>query len=183
MKIGNIKSHYSTISVLGPLLFLLYINDIASSSKILKFHLFADDTSIFYSHRELLILETTINKEMKNVSDWLIANKLNLNVKKSNFVLFRSKMHKRQDKINISINNEVLEEKIFAKYLGVLIDNKLSWEQLIDHVNLKLSKGIGILAKLRHFLSENILKNLYNEFIQPHIDYGLVLWGNALDTH
>ena len=81
------------------------------------------------------------------------------------------------------INNELLEVKKFAKYLGVIIDDKLSWVNHIEHVNIKLSKGIGLLAKLRHFVPENTLKNLYNAFIQPHVDYGLILWGNALDKH
>ena len=66
---------------------------------------------------------------------------------------------------------------------GVIIDNKLSWVNHIDHVNIKLSKEIGLLARLRQFVSENTLKNLYNVLIQPHIDYELILWGNALDAH
>ena len=190
VQLGQSKSELQTIkcgvpqgSVLGPLLFLLYINDIAASSKILDFHLFADDTSIFYSHKDIKTLEMTLNNELKNVSDWLIANKLSLNVKKSNVILFKSQMHKQQDKINIYINHELLEGKKFTKYLGLLIDNKLTWENHIEHVNFKLSKGIGILAKLRHFVSEDILRKLYNAFIQPHVDYGLLLWGNAFDTH
>ena len=76
-------------SVLGPLLFLLYVNDIANSSKHLSFYLFADDTSIIYANKNLHNLEQIVNSELSNVSDWLLANKLTLNFKKSNYVLFR----------------------------------------------------------------------------------------------
>ena len=76
-------------SVLGPLLFLLYVNDIANSSKHLSFYLFADDTSIIYANKNLHNLEQIVNSELSNVSDWLIANKLTLNFKKSNYVLVR----------------------------------------------------------------------------------------------
>ena len=76
-------------SVLGPLLFLLYINDICSCSQKLNFYLFADDTNILFSHKDLKSLEKIMNDELSNVYRWLVANKLTLNLKKSNFVIFR----------------------------------------------------------------------------------------------
>ena len=79
---------------------------------------------------------------------------------------------------------EEIKEKEYTKYLGILIDNKLSWKQHINHVNLKVSKGLAILYKLRNYVSERILKMLYFSFIQPHIDCdGLLIWGNAATTN
>ena len=76
-------------SVLGPLLFLIYINDICESSEIFKFFLLADDTSLFYADKDLKMLETVVNAELKKVCEWLAINKLTLNISKSNFVIFR----------------------------------------------------------------------------------------------
>ena len=81
--------------------------------------------------------------------------------------------------LNIKIKGEQIQEKDYTKYLGILIDNKLSWNCHIKHVNLKISKGIGILTKLRRYLSKAILRRLFYAFIQPHIDYGLLVWGSA----
>ncbi len=170
-------------SVLGPLLFLIYINDMPISSKVLKFHLFADDTSIFFSHKDLNSLESTLNKELTGVSDWLSANRLTLNIDKSNILIITPKHTKKIRTVNIKINNTTLLEKDNIKYLGVLFDNKLNWKQHIQHVNMKISKGIGILAKLRHFLPSSTLRNLYHAFIAPHITYALTTWGSALKSH
>ena len=84
--------------------------------------------------------------------------------------------------ITIYINDEKLEEKQLTKYLGVLIDKHLTWKQHIHYVNLKISRGIGLLAKLRHFTPKNTLTTLYYAFIQPHVDYGLLNWGCANKT-
>ena len=91
-------------SILGPLLFLLYINDIAESSRILDFYLFADDTTIFHSDKDPRKLEQTLNTELSHVSKWLIANKLSLNVGKSNFLLFRQTNKQSPPSINVTIN-------------------------------------------------------------------------------
>ena len=132
-------------SILGPLLFLLYINDIANCSSILTFYLFADDTTIFLSHKDPKELEKILNEELLHVSNWLIANKLSLNVGKSNLLVFRRK-NTHVPLLNININGLAVEEKDYAKYLGVLIDNKLSFEKHIEHVNGKLTKGNAILS-------------------------------------
>ena len=113
-------------SVLGPLLFLLYINDIPISSKFLNFHLFADDTSIFYADKDVNKLETTVNNERQNVSDWLIANKLTLNLTKSTFLLILPSQKKLNRSVELKLNNEKLKEVNEEKYLGVLIDSKLN---------------------------------------------------------
>ena len=170
-------------SVLGPLLFLLYINDIVSSSNILKFQLFADDTCIFYSNKNRDILESTLNTELNKVSDWLIVNKLSLNVSKSNALTFRAKNANDLPLLNLTINNEKIEEKTSAKYLGVLFDNKLTWKFQIDQISKKLIKNNALLAKLRHFVSKDKLRTIYNALIQPHIDYGIVSWGTAADAN
>ena len=169
-------------SILGPLFFIIYINDIAISSKILTFYLFADDTTILYSHKNIDTVEETINRELIHVSDWLVANKLSLNVKKSNVLLFRSKNVVTRN-INIEINGVQAEEKEHAKYLGVLVDNKLSCHNHINHVNSKLTKGNAILTKVRKYIPPSVLTNTYHAYLQSHINYGLNIWGNAAKSN
>ena len=190
VQIGNQHSDFLPVncgvpqgSVLGPLLFLIYINYIANSSQIIDFHLFADDTCIFYSHKNKTILENTLNSELCKVSSWLIANKLSLNVDKTNVLVFRTKNLSDEQLLNLYINGEQLGEKIFAKYLGVLIDHKLTWEPQIKQIKSKLIKGNAILAKTRHFVDQQTIRNLYNAMIQPHIDYGALSWGSSAQIH
>ena len=169
-------------SILGPILFLIYINDIKNSSKILKFFLFADDTSTLLTSKNIQEVENIYNKELSAVAEWLNANKLTLNIKKSNLILFRNNK-KPAENLKIKIKGEQIEEKEFTKYLGLLIDNKLTWNYHIKHANLKISKGIGILTKLRRYLSKEILRTLFYAFVQPHLDYGLLVWGSATSTN
>ena len=167
-------------SVLGPFLFLLYINDLPSATKVLSPHLFADDITLFYSHSNISKLEENINTELEKISQWLIANKLSLNTSKSNYLIFSPNNKKSNKKIKIKINNTEIDEARVVKYLGVLIDNKLSSKAHVQQINLKISKGIGIIARLRHYVPRNILINIYNSFIQPHITYALINWGLPL---
>ena len=130
-------------SVLGPLLFLIYINDISNSSDKLKFYLFADDTNLLYADKNLKSLESTVNAEIFRVYNWLIANKLSLNIKKSNFVIFRPRQKTSNHQVNLKVfdhhNNSFisLECKNYVKYLGVLIDENLSWKYHIAHIALQ----------------------------------------------
>ena len=85
--------------------------------------------------------------------------------------------------MTIQIEDEKLQQKDFAKYLGVYFDNNLSWKKNIEMTNIKVDKGLGILRKMRDFLLEKILKNLYNAFIKPFTEYGVLAWGGAPKTH
>ena len=170
-------------SILGPLFFLLYINDIANCSSLLNFYLFADDTTIFFSHRDIGVLERTINEELKHVSDWLIANKLSLNVGKSNALLFRQRNDKSIPSLNVMINGLPIDEKEYAKYLGILIDNRLAFTKHIEHIRTRLNRGNAILSMVRHYVPKITLLNTYHAHIQPHIDYGINIWGHTYKTH
>ena len=190
VQVGNQISSFLPIkcgvpqgSVLGPLLFLVYINDIANSSKLIQFQLFADDTCIFYSHKNKIVLENTLNSELAKVSNWLIANKLSLNVEKSNVLTFRNKNSNNDAILDLSINEQKLTEKVYAKYLGVLFDNKLTWQYQTEHICSKLIKGNAMLAKIRHFIPKKTIKNVYNALIQPHLDYGNISWGTSAQIH
>ena len=201
-KLDFIKSGVPQGSILGPLLFLLYINDIVLSSDVFKFILFADDTSLFYSHKNKTEAIKIINLELSKISQWLAANKLSLNVGKSKLLIFTNQKiksakkppdprvthvltnnHDEDDENNIRLNGEILEEVDHAKYLGVLIDNKLNWKFHIDSITLKLSKGTGLLAKIRHFVPSVVLRSLYFSFTNPYIDYNLLNWGMAPTTN
>ena len=81
--------------------------------------------------------------------------------------------------LNIKIKGGKIQKKEYTKYLGILIDNKLSWNCHINHANLSISKGTGILTKLRRSLSKGVPRTLFYAFVQPHIDYGLLIWGSA----
>ena len=195
-QIGSTVSNKETIlcgvpqgSVLGPLLFLIYVNDMHRSSNKLDFYLFADDTNLLYADKDLSNLETIVNEELLRLCEWLNSNKLSLNIAKSNFVIFHPYQHKVDHNVSLEIfdNNSrqsvSLERKTYVKYLGVLIDGNLSWKQHIDYISMKISKGIGIIARLRHLIPFSALLNIYRSLIEPYISYGLVAWGQALNTH
>ena len=136
-------------SVLGPLLFLLYINDLPNISSKLSFFLFADDTNIYYESDDLRELEKTVNKELKILSLWLNLNRLALNVGKTNFVIFRSNKRPVNHNVILIMNRRAIAQSDHVKYLGVLVDQHLSWKYQISSVSKKISRGIGILGKLR----------------------------------
>ena len=186
-EIGNTQSNLEYVkcgvpqgSILGPLLFLLYINDIVFSSEVFKFTLFADDTSLFYSHKNAHDAVEIINNELAKISEWLAANKLSLNVGKSKLIVFNNK---KKIKIDITLNSQSLKEVDNAKYLGILIDNKLNWLPQINAIKLKISKGLGLLAKIRHFVPCETVRSLYFSFVNAHTDYNLLNWGMAAPSN
>ena len=170
-------------SVLGPLLFLLYINDLPNISNILQFYLFADDTNIYYEADTLDNLELTINRELKKLHTWLIVNRLSLNIDKTNFVVFHPFNKPLTQKITLKIQKKAISEKDHVKYLGILIDSTLSWRNHIDNLATKVSKSIGLLYKIRNFVDIKIIKTLYYSLVYPHLIYGIEVWGSADETH
>ena len=179
--IGTITCGVPQGSILGPLLFLLYINDITKCSNILKFFLFADDTCLSYTFDENSNAELTLNEELEKIADWLITNKLSLNVEKSSYLIFSLK--KKRDKLALTIKNEILQEKEHTKYLGIIIDRKLNWNEQLNQIKLRLHKGIGILYRVRDCVSKATLRSLYFAFVQSNINYCVLNWGCATPTN
>ena len=182
-KLRSINCGVPQGSVLGPLLFLLYINDLPNISNILQFYLFADDTNIYYEDDNLKNLEATVNKELKKLHTWLIVNRLSLNINKTNFVVFHPFNKPLRQKITLKICKKAISEKDNLKYLGILIDSTLTWKNHIDNVSSKLSKAIGLLSKIRHFVNIKILKTLYYSLVYSHLIYAIEVWGSSDVTH
>ena len=116
-------------------------------SKALDFILFADDTNIFFSHKNLNVLEKTLNEELPKFTDWCLANKLSINYKKSNFMIFKSKQKRQTFDINLKINDCAIGCVKETVFLGVVLDENLSWKPHITNVARKISKSIGIIYK------------------------------------
>ena len=151
-------------SVLGPLLFLLYINDLPNISSKLKFYLFADDTNIFFQSDNLDSLQQTLNKELKHLSLWLNCNRLALNIKKTNFVIFASK-NKPLKNVTILFGKKAIEQKDYVKYLGVLIDSQLNFKAHISSVAKKVARTVGLISKLRYYMNQKTLMMIYHSLI------------------
>ena len=133
-------------SILGPLLFILFINDLPNASKFF-IRLFADDTFLCAQNRDMKLLETEVNTELIKVYNWLASNKLTLNISKSKFMIVTKN---RNWDVCVEINGETLEKCDTYKYLGVIIDKNLSWKPNVEYICKKISKASGALAKVRH---------------------------------
>ena len=126
-QLGGITCGVPQGSVLGPLLFLIYINDLPNVSKVLSFFLFADDTNIYYESENIIKLRDKINKELLKVKSWLEINKLALNIEKTSFVIFHSSRKKLTNDIQIKFGKKPVTRAKYVKFLGVLMDEHLSW--------------------------------------------------------
>ena len=142
----------------------------------------ADDTTLIDSHKDLTTLATRFNEELVNIVHWLNANRLSLNIDKTNFMVFTPK-NKNNVKPNIMINGSHIDQVKKAKFLGVIIDCNLNWTDHIKHVTQKISKGIGIIIKARKYFNRETLLNLYNTLILPFISYCIHIWGTAANIH
>ena len=163
-------------SILGPLLFLLYINDLPDYSGF-DIRLFADDACLVYSEGSAAQLQNKTNRELINVDNWMIRNKLTINYSKSNYIIFTNK--KTKFKFKILMNNNLLEQVKQTKYLGIIINEKLKWNSHVDHIVSKISRGCYILSKIRHYVDQTTLKMIYYSLIHSHLSYCISTWGGA----
>ena len=162
-------------SILGPILFLLYINDLNSVSKILKTIMFADETILFLTSSDITTVEQQRNIELIAVNTWFQVNLLSLNVSKTSFIIFS---RRRNLSANISINNINLNRAYDTKFLGVILSANLNWAKHIEVVANKISKNIGIISKVRHLLPRNLTCALYMTLVDPYISYCNLVWSS-----
>ena len=164
-------------SILGPLLFIIYINDFHKCTNSFSFICFADDTNLFFSHKNPDVLVNTINAELLKVSEWIKANKLSLNLLKTNYILFSNSLNSLPN--DITFDNTTIEQVTHTKFLGVLVDNKLSWKSHIENICQTISRNIGVIYRLKSYLPKSSLLKLYSSLILPYLNYGLLVWGNG----
>ena len=149
-------------SILGPILFLLYINDLSKVSDLVEFILFADDTNIFCAEKDLYSLSIMLNNELHKISTWLKANILSINVEKTKFMIFKTGQ---------------------LRFLGVILDEKLSWKPHISYITNKISKSIGIIRKSSFYLSKSSLRSLYYAMVYPYLHYCNIVWASTYKTN
>ena len=159
-------------SILGPLLFIIYINDLLKASSLVEFLLFADDTSIFISGNCLHDLISTMNNELVGIDEWFRSNKLSLNMDKTNYILFRTR-HKSSHCDNfLNLNGCSIRCVSSLKFLGVVIDEHLDWSKHISFIESKISKNIGVIYRISKFVDKKILKIT---LIASHLSLSYVL--------
>ena len=164
-------------SSLGPLLFLIYINDFRFCLNQTESGHFADDTYLLYASKKMKSIEVTINTELKLVSNWLKLNRLSLNETKTELIFFRSKRRTLDRNIYIYLNGKRLLPVDHLKYLGIHLDKNLSWDFHIAELSKKLSRANGILSKLRHNAPRAVCINVYYALFYSHLIYGVNVWG------
>ena len=188
VSIGSSKSSTNQIlygvpqgSILGPLLFIIYINDLPQISDIAKFIMYADDANIFLTGENL----NEVYNKLITLSDalvkWVDNNGLALNLKKTNYMIFS-----RQRNLNyrdVTISGVTIERKTEARFLGVIIDDKLNWSYHISAMKMKMSRYIGVMYKLKKYLPLEARLQIYQSFVQPHLNYCSLVWGFAAKSH
>jgi hypothetical protein len=165
-------------SNLGPLLFLIYINDLPQSVRKCNPVLFADDTTVYSTADTSNVLTDNLNTDLVNLQHWFNKNKLTLNVTKTNYCRFSSSSIQLPD-LEISIGGTRLARRDAIRNLGVIVDERLSWQPHVEHLVSKLQKYTGIFSKIRRYVSNTAYRTLYFSLIYPVLLYCLEIWGQA----
>ena len=183
--IGNIQSEELTMqsgvpqgSILGPLLFLLYINDTALSCKNLNIDLYADDSTMFKSCFDLSEIQSHLQTNLDNIARWCTYNNMSLHPKKTKCMIIGSKhMLQRSDQLSLKVNGTNLDNVNVQKVLGVFVDNNLNWHAHIDYLCKQINNKISLLKHILYYLSDEMKVLFYNSYIIPVFDYCCTVWG------
>ena len=165
-------------SVLGPLLFLVYVNDISAATPQHKLRLFADDSNVFITTKNPATLKGKMTEAIKNLSNWFAANKLTSNMKKTAYTVFS------KDKLPESLQSIIFEGVTIkhadsTKYLGITLDKNLNWEEHIKELNIKLSKTVQAMKIIRNKVSKKSKQMLFSAYIASRIQYGIEVYSTA----
>ena len=160
-------------SILGPLLFLMYINDLPNCLRVAAPRMFADDTSITLSAKAVADLKLATTSELNNLTCWLRANELSLNVAKIELMIIgsRQRLNAQCEEIDISIDDRTINRVDHTESLGLTIDAQLSWSKHVDEISKKVSSAIGALKRVRTFIPTDVAVQIYNALTLPHFDY------------
>ena len=187
VKIGSSFSNYEIVnigipqgSILGPVLFLLYVNDLVRVSDLFTYVLFADDTTLSASDSDYEALVNNINRELRKIGRWTIVNRLSLNLDKTYSMLFSNRKCGNDD---IFLDNEVVSRERSVLFLGLTLDNRCCFDLHIDEICKKLSRSIGIMYKIRSCVTNDVLWNLYYSLLYPNILYCINVWGGTVDIY
>ena len=167
-------------SVLGPLLFLVYINDLPTASKKLTFYLFADDTNIYYESEDLSNLIKIVNRELRLVKKWL---KKSLNIEKTNYIIFHSSSVNISSTVDIEIRKKRIKRVESVKFSGLFLEEHLNWKCYLNELSKKLARTCGIFFKIRNLFPPNVLICLYNALFLSFVQYGIIVWGQTYESH
>lgn len=190
VKLNNSFSSFQSVthgvpqgSILGPLLFLLYVNDLTLPDDDSRLLLFADDTTLLVRSRNHQCLQTLAQNNLNLIGTWLNANRLACNVSKTHYMIFTLNTAVRASPFHLLLNGETLCPTSSTRFLGVIIDNRLRWDAHINLICSKISKCIGVIRKLNKLLPPTTCLIIYNALILPHLSYCHVVWGNAASIH
>ena len=189
IKVGNsisstlkVTSGVPQGSILGPLLFLLYINDISYNITSGKIDLYADDSTLHESDKDLIILQNKLQINLDKIHRWCKVNNMSLHPTKSKCMIISTKNKFSQNKnlkLHLTIDNLCLENVTVQKVLGVFIDNTLTWNIQLSKISAKINTKIALLKRIIHYLTDDMKMLFYNAYILSTMDYCCILWGNS----
>ena len=154
-----------------------------NASKKLNFYLFADDTNIYYESSNLSNLINIVNRELKSVKKWLDANKSSLNIDKTNYIIFHSSSATVPSDAVVKIGKKYIKRVKFVKFLGLLLDEHLSWKYHLSELSKKFARTCGIFFRIRNLLLLDVSLCVYNALFLSFLQYGLVVWGGTYASY
>ena len=169
-------------SMLGPLLFLIYIKNLRNIVIHFNIHHFPDDTNLLYASKSIRDINRKVKFDLKNIIHWLRANKISLNADKTELILFRSENKVFTKHLNFRISGQKIHQLTQTKYLGIILDENLKFKRHMQLLKTILNRANGLLAKIRHFVSKNLLRTIYFVIFDSHLRYGCQIWGQKKFT-
>ena len=189
VKMNGVVSEYKLIntgvpqgSVLGPILYLIYVNELPKITSLFDPSLFADDTTLIFESSDKNILVNNCNLGLNLFFSWCCANKLSINIAKTNIMLFSNNLCPN-DISEVYMNNLKIDYASSVRFLGIIVDDQLKFDQHINLTANKISKNIGILYKLRQYVPRNTLTCMYRNFVECYLNYCNIIFGNAYPSH
>ena len=168
-------------SCLGPLLFLIFCNDLHRNLTYLSCIQFADDTTLYITHKNLRVLKACIEHDLSIITDWFGANSLTLNINKTSLLLFDYRK-KANNVLELNVSGNIIKSVKYTKFLGVILDNNLIWDNHFDHLRSKINQNYALLCRSKKLLNVHGMKMLYYALIYSHLSYCIVLWGSMLSS-